>query len=80
MFMRYCGGGPGHRGMPTCMIAWNPIPKAARQQSTISVTDAAPPEEISSSESENGDEGSDFEPEALDVLLDEPTGNFEYGF
>lgn len=22
MFMRYCGGGPGHIGLPSCDIAW----------------------------------------------------------
>jgi hypothetical protein len=79
MFMRYCGGGPGHHGMPICMIAWNPMPKAPHQHNTL-ITDATPLEEISSSEPENEDDGSDFEPEALDLLLEEPTGNFEYGF
>jgi hypothetical protein len=79
MFMRYCGGGPGHHGMPTCTIAWNPRPKAPCQQSTASIN-VVPPEEISSSEPENEDDGSDFELEALDLLLEEPTGNLEYGF
>jgi len=69
MFMRYCGGGPGHHGVPTCALAWKLHPNLLPQQSNCN---AAPPvEDDASSESESEDDASDFEPDALDLLVDE---------
>ena len=77
--MRYCGGGPGHQGVPTCALAWNLHPRSPPQQPDINM---APPIEdaILSSESESDDNASEFEPDVLDLLVDEPMENFDYGF
>jgi hypothetical protein len=52
MFMRYCGGGPGHLGLPTCTIAWKARPSAPPQQARVQ-----------SQEGEDGDGDSSSPPE-----------------
>jgi hypothetical protein len=39
MFMRYCGGGPGHLGHPTCTTAWKLHPSAPAQQVRVQTHD-----------------------------------------
>jgi hypothetical protein len=80
MFMRYCGGGPGHSGLPTCSIAWGLTTEPQIQPVNSALPDCAQDED-SPSESENDDNGSNYEPNPFDLLLEEePTGNLGYGF
>ncbi len=68
MFMRYCGGGPGHAGIPICSIAWKIAPPPPVDAPPI-VPDVPQQTQEESSSDDDGDE-SDFmpDPDELELL------------
>jgi hypothetical protein len=64
MFMRYCGGGPGHLNIPTCVTAWSPQSSSLAQQNSVPASSQLGQYrsvEASSSSSE-GEDSADYAP------------------
>jgi hypothetical protein len=80
MFMRYSNGGPGHSRIPTCGIAWCMSPPERTQVATQQHHTVHVPEDLPSSESDSDVNGSEWEPDTLDLLEEEPISTLGYGF
>ncbi len=81
MFMRYCGGGPGHACIPTCSIAWQLAPTIVNATIQASETVMLPQADAESSSSEDNN-GSDYEPDLDELELLEGTAiseTLDYG-
>jgi hypothetical protein len=74
MFMRYCGGGPGHLGVPVCDLAWriqHPAPTVEEIQAPDHSPTSSDSEDDSSEYNPDDDERQEFTGQRLVLLQQE---------